>query len=515
MKYTQYLSFEVSRFCNLAQVHADKCPVIAKRVCTGPPIKDAEIIRWAVEAYTDHGFTGMVCYHYYNEPLLHRDRIVNLCREIKRQHSNARFCLWTNGTLLDGDLTDLGVFDAAWISLYPETPRENVAQLTGVIPNTRTVDGALDNRLTARGDEHGVPCSRMFAELIVDNSGWVHVCCADYSGIVHVGNLRDGWKPVLEKWHRIRHQLGGTAMDENAPSFCRRCTWRSNAIPDFLPDIRERALYHQNRMNDPNLIWREMPIRKANRKTIVVFVHYRLPTKRLIEHLEWNAGLYEKSGVGVLVVTDRHITFPPWAWWAMCYPYPGALPKRDGRERFSLAMTKNYGIRKALDWGAEVVIATDADIAWSAPALNACAQVRDEEAVAPVYVMASSYAGRQARGQPLAPLAIGTVSMTATGWERCHYDERCVGYGSDDGILWDWIGRSGYRQVRPTTEDAPLWHVAHVEGSPQVEAWHKPDGPGRSDHHNRDLNPINFTENRKWMGQDYTAENWGRGELPC
>jgi len=118
LRETQFLVFEAGDKCNLAEIHT-KCPLHAGDRWRGgdieEPMSDELIVSLAVRAHTDMGFAGIVCWHYYSEPCISIDRIHRLALAIREQVPDARFGLWTNGTIRV--LEDkLRIFERAWVS---------------------------------------------------------------------------------------------------------------------------------------------------------------------------------------------------------------------------------------------------------------------------------------------------------------------------------------------------------------------------------------------------------------
>ena len=237
----------------------------------------------------------------------------------------------------------------------------------------------------------------------------------------------------------------------------------------------------------------------------VVFVAYRLPEERIRAHLEWNAGIFgAPPELKIYIVTDRTLSFPAGV---NCLVYPRAMPV------FSLARTKNYGIRQALDAGAEIIVATDADMAWTGDAWAECRAVGERQCVAPIYHMVDSFSLRHAftPNRVVADLAIGTVAMRASGWRKvCGYNERLEGYGADDGDLWRRIGAAGIRQYR----GAAIYHIAHQSGAVQQEAHTAGDKSRgtRADHWGRGdgFNPDQLQNNIRRARQPWQNPDWGK-----
>jgi len=223
------------------------------------------------------------------------------------------------------------------------------------------------------------------------------------------------------------------------------------------------------------------------RKIAFVFVSYRsIPEERLQDHFRWNGEMYEAYGdrLRVFVVSDVEHDVPSYA--TVCVFPIERLPV-IGQRRFSLTMTKNFGNQAAIDDGADVIVCTDVDIAFPANRLEQLLSVDDYTANIPVYQMSPSFSEESGH---LDHGCTGTVVMTAKNWGMIPYDERCVGYGADDGLMLRDIQRARLRVNR----DVIVRHVAHMPGdgvrspgSGSDTCWGRVDG----------FNFDNFHENRK------------------
>lgn len=83
LQYTQFLIFELGTGCNLAKDH-DKCP-LSKRKKGIKKLDDKAIINLAVISYKEFGFTGLIGWHFYNEPMLYWERMLNLIDRIREK----------------------------------------------------------------------------------------------------------------------------------------------------------------------------------------------------------------------------------------------------------------------------------------------------------------------------------------------------------------------------------------------------------------------------------------------
>ncbi len=216
----------------------------------------------------------------------------------------------------------------------------------------------------------------------------------------------------------------------------------------------------------------------------IVFVHYRIPDRRLREHFAWNALRYRQFGAKVFVVANRNYLNDKRESdrWAVCLIYSEPMPV------FSLSATKNFGIMAAIEAGCDRIATTDTDIAWTPDALRQCVACNPKEAIAPIYRMAQTYDTREQVSHPDHGCA-GTVCLTADNWRKVRYDERYVGYGGEDGRLRRDIAAAGIAENRT----AVVYHIAH---NPEAEQVNIP-GAGRGDCWNRNsINPDNWQVNK-------------------
>lgn len=226
---------------------------------------------------------------------------------------------------------------------------------------------------------------------------------------------------------------------------------------------------------------------------VIVAVHYRLAADRLAAWFGWNAEGVIASGARVIIVADQPYPAPPWAE-VLVYPEPMAV--------FSLTRTANFGIRRAVDTGADLIIKTDADclltVSWWRYVLGA---VRPGQALCPRYWMVQDADELEQAAKH--PCIIGTLAMAGADWSRLHgYRETMEGYGVDDCDIRDRALAAG---IAVPLVDAPrLYHIAHQAGTPQ--------GRTRTDQHGRaaGFNPRNHIENRKRLKTPWICPEWGR-----
>jgi radical SAM protein with 4Fe4S-binding SPASM domain len=220
-------------------MHSPKCPVLDPRRKTwSTPVDNEEIMYIAQSAY-DHGFEGMIGFHFYNEPLMDYDRMRILMDGITHRVPRAEYILWTNGELLREDMMPyLDRFSVIKISDYfgkdfswlhrSECP---IIDITKVELDCRT-----SRTDTYKGEEG---CLRVFNELIIDYWGWIHPCCQDWEGEIDLGNVHETDLFSRDpKW--IEHRAAvAVHMEERAHPYCRKCDQR-NALGDFCGPVNER-----------------------------------------------------------------------------------------------------------------------------------------------------------------------------------------------------------------------------------------------------------------------------------
>jgi len=230
MNLTQLLIFELGTGCNLRAYHR-KCPSSLgltryELLDTSRKLDNETIIDVATRAYREHGFTGMVGWHYYNEPTLQLERMLNLMRTIKDRVPQSQFILWTNGTVkLSTDEEEL--FEEIHTSDYKDDP-----------------DGdELDDRMLRRIPLGFIPCMRPFVEFILDAFGNHHPCCFDWRGEASLGNVFEvGFDELIKRWRQLREDVCLAEMSEHAPTGCINCGHRRFGIQHLDEATAQRAL---------------------------------------------------------------------------------------------------------------------------------------------------------------------------------------------------------------------------------------------------------------------------------
>jgi hypothetical protein len=166
------------------------------------------------------------------------------------------------------------------------------------------------------------------------------------------------------------------------------------------------------------------------------------------------------------------------------------FPEVDGRRVFSLAKTKNFGIRCALEDGADPIIVADTDVEFPRDALDDLVAVPPREAMIPTYFM-RTWPDREDLTQDHTDVGCtGTVAMWANHWRTIRFDERYVGYGGEDGQLKRDIEAAGIKAIRYGL----VWHHAHTPG---VNMPRVPGGGAVNCWNREEFNPNMFVMNAR------------------
>lgn len=222
------MSIEIGENCNLAHIHS-KCPINKRKYKNKKKRltikKIIEIIDQAIEL----GFKGYIAFHYYNEPLLYKEKIekIVLCRP------NEKYLLWTNGMLLNEQIEKndiLNLFESTVISCYEPEKMNFFRNIAKHYHNVHIVSWDLDDRLSVYEQPpiHNENCQRAIFEFCVDFYGNVHLCCEDWNNDYELGNVNEcDLKEIVNSSSYINTQRMNTkdGLDcKICPEICRRCS---------------------------------------------------------------------------------------------------------------------------------------------------------------------------------------------------------------------------------------------------------------------------------------------------
>ena len=257
----QILSIETDHRCNLAGQHA-ACPAsLGPGRYTALPshvrLMDLDIVALVAALRHRHGFAGWVNLSFYNEPLVHADRLFRVAARLAGD--GARLMLHTNGMLLPEDAEPFRPFDVIWVTDYGGAHAPDPARLDalravcgeGVWPaggrphGVIVTKGRLDGRMQGPHSERSNrPCRLPLKDWPIDACGNAHLCCLEWRGAVPLGNvLLDGIEPVLARWIDTVRQIAGPTMTPAASSGCRHCRFAGfQRVPVLDPVLAARAV---------------------------------------------------------------------------------------------------------------------------------------------------------------------------------------------------------------------------------------------------------------------------------
>lgn len=235
LQYSQFLIFELGAKCNLASVHP-KCPV-SKRQKGKNKLDDETIIRLAEKAYNEMGFTGLIGWHFYNEPMLEWKRMSKLMEKIREKVPQSRFLLWTNGTnLVDDPKVDM--FEKVVVTDYYNQGAEHFKKFYRNELDVHTPN--FDERLAYDSPGSSQPCLRPFIEFIINAYGDVILCCQDWENRVSIGNvLTDSFEELVAARLEISKKIAKYITPEN--HICYHCNGKIGLVP-FDGSIYNRTM---------------------------------------------------------------------------------------------------------------------------------------------------------------------------------------------------------------------------------------------------------------------------------
>lgn len=227
----QMLEFELGSQCNLGELHAscpNQHPDRYAALDRSRELDDKRIVECASAAYNSLGFTGLIGWIYYNEPLLQADRMFRLMERIKQAAPAARFILWTNGMLVPEDCDNYKQFEQVVVSDYNPTCKRGYDRLAAKGVSAKLLSAELDDRLVDfEPTDKAAACLRPFVELIIDNHGNSHICCYDWRGRGTLGNVfSTEFAAIAAAWRKQLPHIAGQTMTSDAPAVCRGCGHR-------------------------------------------------------------------------------------------------------------------------------------------------------------------------------------------------------------------------------------------------------------------------------------------------
>lgn len=204
-----------------------QCPIHKRKYKNTDYILDDEIILNCIKEANVLNFSGLIGFHYYNEPMLEIKRIFKIMDRAK----NSRFLLWTNGTLLDKKVENnvfLNRFYGVIITKYSVLDPEFLENIKLAYPNVKLNEDEMDNRIQIYEKQvnYKLSCKRPYLELPIDYHGNIHLCCIDWNNTYTIGNIF--YKPfkqiiMSERYQNILNSASEHLLGKNSPNLCSKC----------------------------------------------------------------------------------------------------------------------------------------------------------------------------------------------------------------------------------------------------------------------------------------------------
>ncbi|AJS57206.1 radical SAM/SPASM domain-containing protein [Paenibacillus sp. IHBB 10380] len=252
---TTILSFEIGDDCNLQKCHKE-CPINARTYLKQEKHLTVEKIVESINQAKDMNFNGFVAFHNYNEPLLHKDKLL----EIIEKAQPCKYLLWTNGLLLNRNVEKnefLKKFDFICITCYFKKDISFFEQIKEFHGNVHIFDWELDDRLDAYSRDYfnEIGCKRPLFELPIDYYGNVHLCCFDWNNTYEIGNINDTSLTEIVNSDTYQNILASTKkklLDRTTcPEICKNCNhpWISyTKYYDIYYGQRQELCVNENKL---------------------------------------------------------------------------------------------------------------------------------------------------------------------------------------------------------------------------------------------------------------------------
>ena len=220
------IAFEIGEECNLKSQHK-KCPINSRCYNKSNGKLTANRIVELIDEANEMGFEGYFAFHYYNEPLLYKDKM----EQIINSRPNNKYLLWTNGTLLNRDIADNSIlrkFNQIVITCYDVKQLEFYKKIKDYYKNVQIALWDLDDRIKIYElpKVNKNPCERVLVEIPIDYYGNVHLCCEDWNNEYEIGNvIHNSLKDIVysEVYNHTRTMSKNGVLKDDCPAICKRC----------------------------------------------------------------------------------------------------------------------------------------------------------------------------------------------------------------------------------------------------------------------------------------------------
>lgn len=224
---TTILTFEVGSKCNLSELHV-KCPInIRNYKYKGKPLS-VDMIVSTIQQAQNLNFSGFIAFHYYNEPLIKKEMILQVIEQLPNQN----YLLWTNGLLLDRVIENnqfLNLFSKVVITCYAQENMSFFKELQSKYQQITILEHELDDRVQSYSRSHNntFGCKRPLHELPIDYYGNLHLCCYDWNNTYEIGNINmKSFNDIIcdEPYQKVLKNTKKRLLDVNTyPEICQKC----------------------------------------------------------------------------------------------------------------------------------------------------------------------------------------------------------------------------------------------------------------------------------------------------
>ncbi|MDR0288092.1 MAG: SPASM domain-containing protein [Clostridiales bacterium] len=224
---TSLISFEINNDCNLKDCHP-QCPINIRHYRKKDKALDVDTVVACIRQAKRLQFNGYVTFHNYNEPLLCKEKILDIIDKAP----DTKYLLWTNGLLLDRDVEKNGFLkkiDLVYISCYDSCDMPFFEKIQLFHPGVHVEFVELDDRLDTYTRKHvnELGCKRPFFDFPIDYYGNVHMCCFDWDNEYEIGNIFDTSLEEIvlsPQYQKLLEQSKRRLIDPDmAPDICKRC----------------------------------------------------------------------------------------------------------------------------------------------------------------------------------------------------------------------------------------------------------------------------------------------------
>ncbi len=217
--------FELSNQCNYTHIHP-MCPTSCQKK---KRTLSSEIYYKVISELADVGFSGVISFHRYNEPLID-PRLGTFIRYASEKLPCAHLRVLTNGCFLTQEIADALIDEGlSWLecSAYSVFEYERLVDLHVPIPYYVFVS-ILDERLELYASEvlHlKKACYAPLNDITITCDGQLGLCCLDWKDSCNFGSLKTSKLTDLLDGITYQTVFSNLAAGSRNLDICSRCDW--------------------------------------------------------------------------------------------------------------------------------------------------------------------------------------------------------------------------------------------------------------------------------------------------